>query len=78
MYNCEKTLQNGKTTSNMIWGSQWDQAMIWLRGVRNYNTKDRQYYIVNSSNMGNYLNTEIKEERANRIETVKKWGGCKI
>lgn len=74
MYNYEKTLQSGKTTSNMIWGSQWDQAMIWLRGVRNYNTKDRQYYIVNSSNMGNYLNTEIKEERANRIETVKKSG----
>ena len=24
--------------------------------------------------MGNYLNTEIKEERANRIETVKKSG----
>lgn len=74
MYNYEKTLQSGKTTSNMIWGSQWDQVMIWLRGVRNYNTKDRQYYIVNSSNMGNYLNTEIKEERANRIETVKKSG----
>ena len=39
MYNYEKTLQNGKTTSNMIWGSQWDQVMIWLKKEKKYKSK---------------------------------------
>lgn len=39
--------------SNMIYGSQWDQMMIWLKDVRN--TRDAsKYYILDSSNMGNY------------------------
>ena len=39
-------------TSSMIWGSQWDQIMIWMKEVRN-ETKN-SYYIVNASEMGNY------------------------
>ena len=39
--------------SSMIYGSQWDQIMIWMKEVKNteYNSK---YYILDSSYMGNY------------------------
>lgn len=42
--------------SSMIFGSQWDQMMIWMRNARNIkdNTK---FYIIDSSNMGNYADT---------------------
>ena len=46
-------LKNSKITSSMIWGSQWDQIMIWMKDVKN----GTNYYITNSVNMGNY-NTE--------------------
>ena len=39
----------------MIWGSQWDQIMIWMKEVKNTkNTTNGQYYITNSLGMGNY------------------------
>ena len=45
----------------MIWGCQWDQIMIWMKDIRNNNVvQGSRYFIINSSNMGNYLNTEIK------------------
>ena len=40
------------TTSSMIWGSQWDQIMIWMKDVRN--TNNNSYYITNSLTMGNF------------------------
>ena len=40
------------TTSSMIWGSQWDQIMIWMKDVRN--TAKNSYYIINSLTMGNF------------------------
>lgn len=43
---------NMTLTSNMIWGSQWDQIMIWMRNVKN--EQKNSYYIVNSLTMGNY------------------------
>ena len=39
-------------TSSMIWGSQWDQVIIWMKNVEN-KTKN-SYYVVNSLGMGNY------------------------
>ena len=33
----------------MIWGSQWDQIMIWMKEVKN----GENYYITNSIGMGN-------------------------
>ena len=37
----------------MIYGSQWDQIMIWMKEVKN--TEDNsKYYILDSSYMGNY------------------------
>ena len=35
----------------MIWGSQWDQIMIWMKDVEN--TNKNSYYIINSLTMGN-------------------------
>ena len=40
------------TTSSMIWGSQWDQIMIWMKGIKN--TSQNSFYVVNSVGMGNY------------------------
>ena len=39
-------------TSSMIWGSQWDQIMIWMRGIRN--ESQNSYYVINAVGMGNY------------------------
>lgn len=42
-------------TSSMIWGSQWDQIMIWMRNVKNtVNTTNGQYYVTNSVGMGKF------------------------
>ena len=45
------------TTSSMIWGSQWDQIMLWMRKVPSEH-KDTTYtgnfYITNSVGMGNF------------------------
>ena len=41
------------TKSSMIYGSEWDQIMIWMKDVKN--TQDNtKYYILDSSYMGNY------------------------
>ena len=50
-------LANSETTSSMIWGSQWDQIMIWMREVRNeVNSTNGKYYVTNAVGMGNYGN----------------------
>ena len=55
MYEGQKTyktakLKKSESTSSMIWGSQWDQIMIWMRNVKNGDN----YYITNSVGMGNF------------------------
>ena len=57
MYAQQKTYRSlteisSSRTSSMIWGSQWDQVMIWLKEVKN--ESKGSYYVVNSSGMGNY------------------------
>ena len=42
--------ETAKTKSSMIWGSQWDQIMIWMKEVKN----GENYYITNSVGMGNF------------------------
>ena len=45
------------TTSSMIWGSQWDQIMIWMKDVPSEYTDTEytgKYYITNSVGMGNF------------------------
>ena len=42
-------------TSSMIWGSQWDQIMIWMRNEKNERVTTWGYYFVtNSLGYGNY------------------------
>ena len=56
LYSACQTLDNGhtdKVTSTMIYGSQWDQIMIWMKEVKNTNNTNN-YYIADSSYMGNY------------------------
>ena len=36
----------------MIWGSQWDQIMIWMKNVDNESQSSK--YVVNSAGMGNF------------------------
>ena len=48
---------NSKTmkTSSMIWGSQYDQIMIWMKNVENDQETTRgKYYVTNGIGKGNY------------------------
>ncbi len=49
-YSSQKTL--GTMQSSMIWGSQWDQIMIWMKEEKN--ESKNTYYVINSLTMGNY------------------------
>ncbi len=54
--NYKNSLKQSKNTkSSMMWGSQWDQIMIWMKDVQNtVNTDNGKYYITNSVGMGNF------------------------
>ena len=62
MYNGQKVYKNSvlitsTTTSSMIWGSQWDQIMIWMKDIPSIFTNmnfENEHYITNSVKMGNY------------------------
>ena len=43
-------LRNSQMKSSMIWGSQWDQIMIWMKDIKN----SSNYYIIDSIGQGNY------------------------
>ena len=51
-YESTKLAKSINTTSSMIWGSQWDQIMIWMKNVQN--TINGKYYVINSVGMGNF------------------------
>ena len=57
MYAQQKSYRNlagisANRTSGMIWGSQWDQIMIWMKEIKNENKNS--FYVINSLGMGNY------------------------
>ena len=56
-------------TSSMIWGSQWAQIMIWMRGV--INESQNSYYVTNGVGMGNYgvADADDYEDTSNPAET---------
>ena len=62
MYAQQKAYRNlteisNTRTSSMIWGSQWDQIMIWMRDVPSKfknTTYTGNYYLTNAAGMGNY------------------------
>ncbi len=48
-------VDNTTVTSSVIWGSQWDQIIIWMKNIKNtVNTTNGQYYVTNALGMGNY------------------------
>ena len=51
-YAKKKFGETGKIKSSMIWGSQWDQIMIWMKDEKN--KTNGKYYITNSAGMGNF------------------------
>ena len=60
------------TTSSMIWGSQWDQIMIWMKEVKNtVNTDNGEYYVTNAVGMGNYGVADVDDypDKTNPAET---------
>ena len=54
--NYEKHLsKSNNVKSSMIWGSQWDQIMIWMKEEPNeVNTTNGGFYVTNSVGMGNF------------------------
>ena len=62
MYTQQKAYRNlaeisSTRISSMIWGSQWDQIMIWMRNVPSEYTDTTyrgNYYVTNAVGMGNY------------------------
>ena len=68
LYNVEKTLSNEEVTSHMIWGCQWDQIMIWLKDTENQYGEKSYFYILDSTNKGNYSDLELIDEGENVIK----------
>ena len=56
----QQKLYSSKTNitlaSSMIWGSQWDQIMIWMKSEPNETSYagDKPFYIINAQGMGNF------------------------
>ena len=85
MYKNQKVYNsNNKMESSMIWGSQWDQVMIWMKDEMN--TAQSKPYILDSTGMGWYTNnysagnsahkTGIQVgENKNRVKNIYDMGG---
>ena len=49
--------ESANVTSSMIWGSQWDQIIIWMKSVPSKHTDATytgKFYVTNAVSMGNY------------------------
>lgn len=60
----ELALEN-KTTSSMIWGSQYDQIMIWMKEEKSSDQAPSRgkYYVTNGAGKGNYGTiSEVKND----------------
>ena len=67
MYAQQKSYRNlteisSTRTSSMIWGSQWDQIIIWMRNVKN--EAKNSYYVINSLTMGNFGTSDDPDSSA--------------
>ena len=58
-YDDLKLTKSNNVKSSMIWGSQWDQIMIWMKDVEN---GENYYYITNSTGMGNFNLSGVDDE----------------
>ncbi len=52
IYSQQALQKSENIKSTMMWGSQWNQILIWMRNIRN-EEKD-SYYVTNSLGMGNF------------------------
>jgi hypothetical protein len=59
MYKKLKALygSESKVVSSIIWGSQYDQVMLWMKDIDNPNVAGSKY-IYDSTGMGNYSGTK--------------------
>ena len=65
MYQAQKNIyeDTAEAKTHMIWGSQWDQMMIWMKDVPNTSknvTNGKPFYILNSIDMGVYSNNRAQ------------------
>ena len=64
--NYKNSLKQSKNTkSSMMWGSQWDQIMIWMKDIKNGDN----YYITNSVGRGNFGNGDEYTDTSNPTAT---------
>ena len=56
MYQTQKNIygDSSQTKTHMIWGSQYDQVLIWMKDIENPNAESQKYYILDSTGMGVY------------------------
>ena len=84
MYKNSKKLAqaDSKVTSSMIYGSQWDQVMLWMKDVENPTvTEEKKYYIWYSIGMGWYSDNvdgnsehktgvDLTDDALNRVKNI--------
>ena len=57
IYKAKALTESANVTSSMIWGSQWDQIMIWMKSVSSEYTNTTytgKFYVTNAVSMGNF------------------------
>lgn len=76
MYEAQKDIYGDELNikTNMIWGSQWSQVMIWMKNIQNKTLVENNFYVLDSRNMGNYLNSTFKYIDAEGKEVKKENG----
>ena len=64
----ELALEN-KTTSSMIWGSQYDQIMIWMKEEKSSDQAPSRgkYYVTNGAGKGNYGISGVENDVYSRV-----------
>ena len=60
MYKAQKNIYgpDAEAKTHMIWGSQYDQVLIWMKDVENLDASSKKFYILDSTNMGVYSNNK--------------------
>lgn len=76
IYASKNLTSSSETISSMIWGSQWDQIMIWMRNE--VNTLQNSNYIVNSIGLANYGTIAGVNDGASNVEQAMATGCHKV
>lgn len=68
LYGKQNSLYTGDSysvDSGMIWGCQWDQALLWLKDLSHKVGEENVLYIINGTNMG--WSSDTSEENPDRM-----------